>query len=69
MSETRESPFKSLLVTPTELHSALSNASSSPRRIVPVAAGRESGLKSYEAKHIPGSVYEALSTTLKHEAV
>lgn len=62
MSKASESPFKSLLVSPTELHSALTNASSSPRRIVPVAAGRESGLKSCEAKHIPGSVYEFLST-------
>lgn len=58
MSETMESPFESLLVSPPELHSALSNASSSPRRIVPVAAGRYSGLESYEAKHIPDSVYE-----------
>jgi thiosulfate/3-mercaptopyruvate sulfurtransferase len=61
MSETMQNPFKSLLVSPPELHSALSYASSSPRRIVPVAAGRESGLKSYEAKHIPGSVYESPS--------
>jgi thiosulfate/3-mercaptopyruvate sulfurtransferase len=58
MSETTQNPFKSLLVSPSELHSALSNATSSPRRIVPVAAGRESGLKSYESKRIPGSVYE-----------
>lgn len=58
MAETPQNPFKFLLVTPSELHSTLSNALSSPRRIVPVAAGRESGLKSYEAKHIPGSVYE-----------
>lgn len=58
MSGIRENPFKSLLVTPSEFHSALSNASSSPRRIIPVAAGRESGLKSFEAKHIPDSVYE-----------
>ena len=57
MSGITKNPFKSLLVTPSELHSALSNASSSPRRIVPVAAGREPGLNSYEAKHIPGSVY------------
>ncbi|KUL89378.1 hypothetical protein ZTR_04460 [Talaromyces verruculosus] len=57
MSEITEKPFKSLLATPSELHSSLSNASSSPRRVVPVAAGRESGLNSYEAKHIPGSVF------------
>ncbi|EEA25300.1 hypothetical protein TMatcc_006474 [Talaromyces marneffei ATCC 18224] len=57
MSEPTLNPFKFLLVSPSELHSALSHASSSPRRIVPMAVGRESGLKSYETKHIPGSVF------------
>ncbi|EED21147.1 thiosulfate sulfurtransferase, putative [Talaromyces stipitatus ATCC 10500] len=57
MCEFRWNPFRSSLVSPSELHSALSNGSSSPRRIVPVAAGRESALKAYEAKHIPGSVF------------
>ncbi|KAL2815263.1 Rhodanese-like domain-containing protein [Aspergillus cavernicola] len=49
-------PFPSLLVSPAELDSALTN-SSSPRRIIPVAAGQPSHLPSFEAQHVPGSVF------------
>ncbi|KAB8229462.1 sulfurtransferase [Aspergillus alliaceus] len=57
MARTIYNPFRSLLVSPSELHLALSRTSISPRRIVPVAAGRQSALQSYKAKHIPGSIF------------
>ncbi|OKL60744.1 hypothetical protein UA08_04247 [Talaromyces atroroseus] len=48
------------MISPDELHSILSGDwSSSPQRIVPVAAGREAALTSFETKHIPGSVYDS----------
>ncbi|KAL4902002.1 hypothetical protein BDW74DRAFT_181159 [Aspergillus multicolor] len=49
-------PFASLLVTPEELHSALIG---SPylRHIIPVAVGQLSHLPSYEAQHVPGSIF------------
>lgn len=47
-------PFPSLLVSPDELHSALTGASL--RRIIPVAAGSASHLTSYQSQHIPGSM-------------
>lgn len=57
-------PFRSLLVTPTELHAALGNPAPSPRRIVPVAAGRDTALESFQTKHIPGSVYTSMKNPL-----
>lgn len=56
--------FRSLLVSPTELHAALGNPAPSPRRIVPVAAGRDTALESFQDKHIPGSVYTSMKTHL-----
>lgn len=49
-------PFSSPLVSPAELHHALTNPSRTAR-IIPIAAGRASSLQSYEARHVPGSVY------------
>lgn len=64
MGRSTWNPFRSLLVSPLELHAALDEASPSPRRIVPVAAGRDTSLKSFQAKHIPGSVYASLYSPL-----
>lgn len=50
-------PFKSVLVSPAELQIALSGSTASPRRIIPVAAGRQSTLDSFQGNHIPGSMY------------
>ncbi|KAI9375050.1 Rhodanese-like domain-containing protein [Aspergillus egyptiacus] len=49
-------PFTSLLVTPAELHSALTS-SSLPRRIIPIAAGQNSHVPSFRSQHVPGSVF------------
>lgn len=57
MSQSTWTPFENILVAPSELHSTLSESTVSPRRVVPVAAGRQSGLNSYTEKHIPASVY------------
>jgi hypothetical protein len=48
-------PFSSLLVTPEELHLAITS-NSRPRRIIPVAAGQTSALDQFENHHIPGSM-------------
>ncbi|KAJ5747303.1 Rhodanese-like protein [Penicillium nucicola] len=48
--------FPSLLISPNELHHALSN-DTHDARVIPVAAGRESALSLFESKHIPGSVF------------
>ncbi|CRG91990.1 hypothetical protein PISL3812_09044 [Talaromyces islandicus] len=50
-------PFQSVIVSPAELHLALSPSTASPRRIIPVAAGRQSTLDSYQRNHIPGSIF------------
>lgn len=52
-------PFQSVLVSPAELNLALSRSAGSPRRVIPVAAGRQSTLISYQKNHIPGSMYTA----------
>ncbi|KAF5861589.1 hypothetical protein ETB97_012755 [Aspergillus alliaceus] len=46
--------FSSILVTPEEFHNAINTTT---RRIVPVAAGRDTLRPSYEKQHIPGSVF------------
>ncbi|KAH8689083.1 Rhodanese-like domain-containing protein [Talaromyces proteolyticus] len=51
-----QNPFNYILVSPAELHTALSGPPSS-RRIVPVAAGRLNALTSYRDSHIPSSVF------------
>ncbi|EAW13685.1 sulfurtransferase [Aspergillus clavatus NRRL 1] len=49
-------PFDSVLVTPAQLHAAVTNPP--PRRIIPVAAGRLAAhAQSYQTHHIPGSVF------------
>ncbi|KAJ5083640.1 thiosulfate sulfurtransferase [Penicillium angulare] len=52
----RNTLFSSPLVSPDELHRALTTPSKN-LRIIPIAAGRQSALQSYESKHIPGSVF------------
>ncbi|CEJ62279.1 hypothetical protein PMG11_10781 [Penicillium brasilianum] len=49
-------PFSSLFVSPAELHNALRD-SSSAFRVIPLTAGRNSSMQSFESKHIPGSVF------------
>ncbi|KKK25950.1 hypothetical protein ARAM_003541 [Aspergillus rambellii] len=57
MDSPRSDPSFSLLVSPAELHNALTNSSCSSRRIIPLAVGRKSHIPSYEAQHIPGSIF------------
>ncbi|KAF9891056.1 hypothetical protein FE257_004991 [Aspergillus nanangensis] len=49
------SPFSSILISPADFHSA--KTSSFPRRILPVAAGRASLLPTFQAQHIPNSIF------------
>jgi thiosulfate/3-mercaptopyruvate sulfurtransferase len=58
-------PFQSVLVSPVELQLAISHSTASPRRIIPVAAGRQSTLGSYQENHIPGSMYTATKASAK----
>ncbi|KAJ5257096.1 Rhodanese-like protein [Penicillium angulare] len=51
----RNTPFSSPLISPDELHRALTTPQN--LRIILIAAGRQSALQSYESKHIPGSVF------------
>ncbi|KAF3387084.1 Thiosulfate sulfurtransferase [Penicillium rolfsii] len=50
------SPFSSLFVSPAELLDALSDTSSG-FRVIPLTAGRNSSLQSFELQHIPGSIF------------
>ncbi|KAL3489980.1 Rhodanese-like domain-containing protein [Aspergillus germanicus] len=56
MDSSTWNPFLSLLVTPEELHLAITS-NSRPRRIIPVTAGQTSALDQYEKHHIPGSIF------------
>ncbi|PKY00129.1 putative thiosulfate sulfurtransferase [Aspergillus campestris IBT 28561] len=47
-------PFTSILVSPSELNAAIK---STPRRIVPVAAGAGTRRGEFTAQHIPGSIF------------
>ncbi|KAJ6088534.1 Rhodanese-like domain-containing protein [Penicillium sp. IBT 16267x] len=49
-------PFRTLFISPSELHDAVSNTQAK-HRIVAVAAGRNPTLASYESKHIPDSIF------------
>ncbi|RAL13163.1 sulfurtransferase [Aspergillus homomorphus CBS 101889] len=62
-------PFTSLLISPAELHHHLSKALPTLSRIIPIAAGNGAALASFEARHVPNSIFfnlDAVKDTTSH---
>ncbi|KAF7718589.1 Uncharacterized protein PECH_008991 [Penicillium ucsense] len=58
-------PFSSLFVTPSEFHRVLSRTSDcdpNGPRVIPLVAGRKSNVQSFEAQHVPSSIFFNMDT-------